>query len=186
VLLLLDATEPAVEQDARIAGLALEKGKALVVLVNKWDKLPAAKAEAFRKELDYQMPFISWAPVIFGSALTGSKVFEALRKCGEIFEQYKARVPTPLVNEFMQRIEDEHPAPRAKGGQPVRIFYIAQIGIRPPMFSLMCNRPEGVSDDYKRFIVNRMREAFGLRVPIRLIFKRKSKRQFHFKKEPRR
>jgi GTP-binding protein len=186
VLLLLDATEPAVEQDAKIAGLAVEKGKALVVLVNKWDKLPATKAEEFRKELEYKMPFIGWAPMIFGSALTGTKVFQALQKCGEAFQQYQARVPTPLVNKFMQHIEDEHPAPRGPGGFPARIYYIAQIGVRPPMFALSTNRPEGITDDYKRFIVNRMRAAFGLNVPIRLIFKRKTKKQFVPKKEPRR
>lgn len=181
VILLLDATEPAVDQDAKIAALALEKGKAMVVMVNKWDLLPDAKAAAFRDELKRSMPFVSWAPIVFGSALTGDHVFQALERAGQVFEHYSARLPTPQLNEFLQAVVDEHPAP-LYGGHPVRLFYIAQTGSRPPVFSVTCNKPEGVTDDYKRFIVNRMRESFGLKVPVRLIAKRKSKRAFVAKK----
>src|SRR5690606_4634977 len=101
----------------------------------------------------------------------------------ELFEQYRARVPTPVLNQFLKTIVDEHPAPRASGGHPVRLFYIAQIASRPPTFALASNRPSEVAEDYKGFIVNRMRDAFGLRVPIRLIFREKSKRQYGPKKQ---
>ena len=179
VILLLDAKEPTVEQDAKIASVAIEKGKAIVVLVNKWDlieNVPKA-ADKFRNELNIHMPFLSYMPTLFVSALTGNHVFKALSTAGEMFDQYCSRIPTPLVNDFLRKIVDEHPAPLADG-HPVKLFYMAQITSRPPTFAISVNKPEGVTDDYKRFITNRMRESFGLQVPIRLIMRRKSKREF--------
>jgi GTP-binding protein len=179
VVLLLDAGELAVEQDARIASIALEKGKGLVLMVNKWDQVEGkAKAAELREELAIRLPFLSWAPAIYGSALTGNQVFKVLETAGELYEHQVARIPTPQLNEFLHKIVDEHPAPLAPGGRPVRLFYIAQVGTRPPAFTIACNRPDAVGEDYKRFIVNRMRASFGLRVPIRLLMRAKSKRAF--------
>jgi GTP-binding protein len=179
VLLLLDAREPAVEQDARIAALAAERGKGVVVLVNKWDLMRkgAARTDEYREELSRRLPFLAYAPVLFVSALTGESVERAVTITGELFEELKTRVPTPLVNKLLQKVVDQHPAPLADG-RPVRIFYIAQVGVAPPTFALSCNRPEGVTEDYQRFIANRMRDAFGLRVPIRLLLRKKTKRAF--------
>ncbi len=176
VILVIDANEPAVEQDARIAGLALEKGKALVVLVNKWDQVEGththAEAEA---ELRRRLPWIGFAPVVFGSALTGEKVDKVLQQALRLFEQYKARLPTSALNSLLEQVSDEHPAPLYKGNR-VRLYYVAQVGSRPPTFAFMTNRPEGVGDEYRRYITNQLRKAFGLSVPIRLLFKGKSKR----------
>lgn len=185
VILMMDANEAAVDQDARIADIANQKGKALIVVVNKWDVVPGKRdTEAYyREEIGKRLPFVSYAPMVFASAKTGSHVFKALSLAAELFEQYRARVPTPVLNQFLKTIVDEHPAPRASGGHPVRLFYIAQIASRPPTFALASNRPSEVAEDYKRFIVNRMRDAFGLRVPIRLIFREKSKRQYGPKKQ---
>ncbi len=182
VVLVLDATEFAVDQDARIAGVAVEKGRALVVFVNKWDLIEgSAKAAEFREELRIQMKFLNWAPVVFGSAKTGEHVTQVLAKAGEVWEHHRARLPTPQLNQFLEQVVDAHPAPMASGGYPVRLFYISQIGVRPPTFAVTCNRPESVPDDYKRFLVNRMRDAFGLKVPIVLLMKPKSKRLFQGK-----
>lgn len=178
-LLILDATEAAVDQDLRLASIAVEKGKGMVVLVNKWDLAEEAgiKAKPFEEELRKRLPFLSYAPIVFGSALTGKAVFRALKLAGELSEHLKARVPTPQLNELLQQIIDAHPAP-LYGGNPVRLFYMAQIGSRPPTFSITCNRPEGVTEDYKRFIINRLREAFGLKVPVRILIRHKSKKEF--------
>ncbi len=180
VILLMDANEAAVDQDARIADIANEKGKALIVVINKWDVVPDKRdTEAYyREEIAKRLPFVAYAPMLFASAKTGSHVFKSLAVAGELFEQYKARVPTPLLNQFLEKIVDEHPAPRGQGGNPVRLFYIAQISSRPPTFALTSNRPSEVAEDYKRFITNRMRAAFGFKVPLRLVFRQKSKRAF--------
>lgn len=178
-LLILDATEAGVDQDLRLASIAVEKGKGMVVLVNKWDLAEAAgiKHKPFEADLRERLPFLSYAPIVFGSALTGKAVFRALKLAGELDEHLKARLPTPQINDLLQEIIDAHPAP-LYGGNPVRLFYMAQIGARPPTFCITCNRPEGVTEDYKRFIINRLRQAFGLRVPIRLIIRHKSKKEF--------
>ncbi len=178
-LLILDATEAAVDQDLRLASIAVDKGKGMVVLVNKWDLAEAAgvKQRPFEADLRERLPFLSYAPIAFGSALTGKAVFRALKLAGELDEHLKARLPTPQLNDLLQQIIDAHPAP-LYGGNPVRLFYMAQIGARPPTFCITCNRPEGVTEDYKRFIINRLREAFGLKVPIRLVIRHKSKKEF--------
>lgn len=179
VVLVLDAIEPAVEQDAKLAAVTLEKGKALVLFVNKWDCVESAqKGREVKEELQLRLPFINWAPVLYGSAKTGSHAFDVLAAAGEVFEQQVARVPTPKLNQFLEAIVDAHPAPLAPGGLPVRLYYIAQTSTRPPTFTISTNRPEFVVDSYRRFIVNRMRESFGFRVPVRLIFHAKSKRPF--------
>jgi GTP-binding protein len=78
----------------------------------------------------------------------------------------------------LEQVVDAHPAPLGPGGRPVRLYYIAQVGSGPPTFSIACNRPQAVTDDYKRFLVNRMREAFGLKVPIIILLKERTKKRF--------
>jgi GTPase len=172
VVLLLDAMEPAVEQDARLAGLAEEKGRALVVVVNKWDKVPPEKKsqEAFREELKYQLKFIAYAPILFTSALTGQKVDKVLELAALLHGQFHFRAPTPRLNRLLKHMTDAHPAPLS-GGKPIRLYYIAQVGSAPPTFALTCNRPADVPQSYKRYIVNQLRQTFDLRVPIHLNFR---------------
>jgi GTP-binding protein len=171
-VLLLDATEPAVEQDARIAGLAEAEGRGLILVVNKWDKVPKAKRDegAFREELKLQLKFVAYAPIVFTSALTGAKVRKVLELGGRLYEQFHFRAPTPRLNRLLEHMVDSNPAPIV-GGKPLRLYYIAQVSTAPPTFALTCNRPLKVPDSYKRYITNQIREAFQLRVPIILLFR---------------
>ena len=171
-VLLMDATEPAVDQDARIAGLAEEQGRGLIIVVNKWDKVDKAKRDedAYRDELKYQLKFVSYVPMIFTSALTGAKVQKVLELSAQIFEQYRFRAPTPMLNKLLDHMVDSNPAPMARG-KPLRLYYIAQVASGPPTFAVTCNKPKDVPDSYKRFITNQIREAFNLRVPIVLLFR---------------
>lgn len=171
-VLVMDATEPAVDQDAKIAGLAEDKGRALIIVANKWDKVQKdkRKEEELRTELKYQLKFVAYAPIIFTSALTGAKVQKVLELAVQLFEQFHFRAPTPHLNRLLAHIVDSHPAPLAHG-KPLRLYYIAQVGTAPPTFAMTCNRPEMVPDSYKRYIVNQLRETFDLRVPIRLLFR---------------
>jgi GTP-binding protein len=176
VACLLDATEAGVEQDARLLGLVDEKAKALVVVVNKWDiaEREGATQEWYREELLKRLPFVAYAPFVFTSAKERRGVTRVLEKAARLVEQYRARFPTPQLNELLVTIQEEHPAPLARG-LPVKLFYVAQVAYAPPTFSIQCSRPEAIGDAYRRFVENRFRESFGLEVPMRLLFKERKR-----------
>src|SRR6185295_3783757 len=171
-VLLMDATEPAVDQDAKIAAVAEERGRALVLVVNKWDLVEKdrRKEEAFRAALKYELKFVSYAPVIFTSALTGAKVRKVVEVALQLGDQLRHRASTPHLNRLLEQVQDAHPAPIA-GGRPLRLYYIAQVGTSPPTFTVTCNRPEAVPDAYRRYLNNQLRQTFDLKVPIRLHFR---------------
>ncbi len=172
VACILDATEAGVEQDARLLGLVAEKRKALVVVVNKWDvaEREGATQAWYRSELTKRLTFVSFAPMVFVSAKEGRGVTNVLECAGRLVEQVRARFPTPQLNELLEEIQREHPAPLARG-RPVKLYYVAQVAYAPPTFVIQCNRPEAIGDAYRRFVENRFRQAFGLEVPMRLVFK---------------
>jgi GTP-binding protein len=178
VACLLDATEAGVDQDARLLGLVVEKAKALVVVVNKWDvaEREGATQDWYRKELLKRLPFVAFAPMIFVSAKERRGVTRVLDKAARLVEQYRARFPTPQLNELLEAIQVDHPAPLAKG-HPVKLFYVAQVAYAPPTFIVQCSRPEAIGDAYRRFVENRFREAFGLEVPMRLVFRERKRRK---------
>jgi GTP-binding protein len=177
VACLLDATEAGVEQDARLLGLVADKGKALVVVVNKWDvaEREGATQDWYRKELLKRLPFVAFAPMVFASAKERRGVTKVLDRAGKLVEQYRARFPTPQLNELLEAIQEEHPAPLAKG-HPVKLYYVAQVAYAPPTFVVQCNRPEAIGEPYRRFVENRFRDAFGLEVPMRLVFRERKRR----------
>jgi GTP-binding protein len=178
VACLLDATEAGVEQDARLLGLVVEKGKALVVVVNKWDvaEREGATQDWYRKELLKRLPFVSFAPMLFVSAKERRGVEKVLDRAARLVEQYRARFPTRELNDLVSALQEEHPAPLAKG-HPVKLFYAAQVAYAPPTFVIQCSRPEAIGDSYRRFVENRIREAFGLEIPMRLVFKERRRRR---------
>jgi GTPase len=171
-VLLMDATEPAVDQDAKLAALAEDKGRALVIVVNKWDLISTDKRrqEAFREELKHSLKFVGYAPIVFTSALKGSKVEKVVDVAVELAEQFRYRAPTPQLNRLLEHTVSEHPAP-VVSGKPLRLYYIAQVGTAPPTFALTCNYPARIPEMYKRYITNQLRKTFDLRVPLRLLFK---------------
>ena len=173
-VLVLDGTEPGVDQDARLAGLVAERARALLVVVNKWDlvaKDPRTEKRT-REELKWTLKFVSYAPIIFVSALTGSKVDKVLDLAAGLQDTFRMRVPTPALNKLLGHLVDAHPAPIVDG-RPLRLYYIAQVGTAPPAFAITTNRPEKVPEAYKRYISNQLRETFGLRVPLQLFFREK-------------
>ena len=185
-VLVLDATEPAVDQDARIAGIAEEKGRALIIVVNKWDqveKKPGTEEEG-RAWVKKKFPFVQYAPVVFASAKTGSRVEKVLELARELSDQYRFRARTPQLNKLLESIQESHPAPLAKGRR-VRLYYMAQVATQPPTFMINCSQPEAVPDSYKRYLVNEIRNAFGLKVPMRLLFReRPGQKQRAARKRP--
>ncbi|MBX5481518.1 MAG: ribosome biogenesis GTPase Der [Myxococcaceae bacterium] len=172
VVLLIDALEPAVDQDERLAGIAEEKGRGLVIVVNKWDlveKKPGDEEEG-RRWVKSRFRFASYAPVIFTSALKGERVNKVLEAALDLYDQFTFRAPTPQLNKLLEGVQEAHPAPVANGRR-IRMYYMAQVSSRPPTFVMTCSQPEHLPDSYKRYLENELRKAFGLKVPIRLLFR---------------
>jgi len=177
VVVLTDATELGVEQDARIAAQAEERGRAVILCVNKWDLVRDKEGETkrLREEAARHLQHVDFAPLLFVSALEGTRVHKILELAAELHDQASRRIPTPLLNEWVQQMQDEHPAPLFRGF-PVRFSYAFQVGVQPITVAIQCNRPQAVDDSYRRFLLNRLRERFELHVPVRLVFRQKSGR----------
>ena len=170
-VLLIDATEPAVEQDLKIASLAEEKGRALLIVVNKWDLVHGTTTEQkFRETLKWHMKFVSWAPLLFVSAKTSQRVGKVLELALTLFDQQHFRAPTPMLNKLLDHVKTEHPLP-VEHGRQLRLYYAAQVATAPPAFAFVCNNPKSVPDRYKRYVSNYLRQTFQLKVPIRLFWR---------------
>jgi len=175
VVVLTDATELGVDQDARIAAQAEERGRAVIVAVNKWDLVSDKEGESkrLREEAARHLQFVDFAPLIFISALQGTRIHKVLELAAELHDEASTRISTPELNDWVQEMQDAHPAPLYKGF-PVRFSYAYQV--QPVTVAIQCNRPAAVDDRYRRFLVNRFRERFNLHVPVRLVFREKSAR----------
>jgi GTPase len=175
VVVLTDATQLGVEQDARIAAQAEERGRAVILCVNKWDLVQDKEAEAqrLRDEAKRHLQHVDFAPLLFVSALQGTRVNRILELAAELHDEASRRIPTPELNDWIQGMQDEHPAPLFRGF-PVRFSYAYQVATQPVTVAVQCNRPQAVDEGYRRFLVNRFRERFGLHVPVRLVFRAKS------------
>ncbi len=174
---LLDAAEAGVDQDARLLGLVEEKGRALLLVVNKWDlaEREGATQDWYREQLRARLPFVAWAPMLFVSALTGRGVEKLLPTAARLVEQFRARFPTRELNQLLESIQDAHPAPIWRGRR-VKLLYAAQVAFAPPTFVVQCNHPEGVTPAYRRHVENRVREAFGLEVPVRIVYQERRRK----------
>ncbi len=170
-VLMIDASEPAVEQDRKIAALAESKGRALIICVNKWDLVHGtAKEEHFRAQVKWAMDWVDWAPMVFISARTGERVKKVLEVALETFKQQYFRAPTPRLNKLVEHVTTEHSLP-VIAGRPLKIYYAAQVATAPLAFAMMVNQPRGVPDRYGRYIINSLRKVFQLKVPIRLFWR---------------
>ena len=171
-VLVLDATEPGVDQDARLAGMVEEKGRALLVLVNKWDLVPRdrRRQDQVREELKRQLRFVAHVPILFGSARERRQVEKVLDVVIQLHEQFHFHAATPMLNRLLEKIVAAH-SPPAVDGRPLRLYYVTQPTTAPPTFVLTCNRPGNVPRPYRRYLVQKLRQAFSLRVPVHLVFR---------------
>ncbi len=178
-LLLIDAQLGVTEQDTKIAGLILDAGKAVIVVVNKWDAVEKETntMEAFRKQVISDLKFMSYAPVLFLSALTGQRVHTVLARVKEVFEQYRKRVATGVLNEALADAQAGLQPP-SSGGRRLKIYYATQQGVCPPTFVLFINDKELMHFAYERYLENFFRKTFGFEgTPIRFILREKQKDQ---------
>ena len=178
VLLMLDAEEGLAEQDKKIASFADQKGKAVVIVVNKWDlaKKSDLEAEKMAGEIRYEMPFLAHAPIRFVSAKTGKRVFDTLDTVVALAEKHFLRVGTGEVNRALKVATDAHQPPVHKGRR-TKILYGAQVKVAPATFVLAANDPDGFHFSYRRYLINALREHFGFDgAPIRLFFRARNKK----------
>lgn len=174
-ILMLDAIEGLTEQDKRIAGIAAEEFKPIIVVVNKWDlveKVPNIMKK-MREELVAELPFLSYAPIEFVSALTGQRTTKILDTAQEIFEEYNKRISTGILNTVLKEIVMLNVPPTRKG-RVVKINYATQVSVAPPKFVIFCNYPELIHFSYARYVENKFREAFGFEgSPMLISFEKK-------------
>ncbi len=175
-VLVIDAAIGPAEQDARIAGKIEEAGRAIVIALNKSDLVQGEAKKSALKELTKDtFHFLDWAPVVNLSAQRGDGVDRLLDVVDQVAKEHRKRIPTAQLNRFFADVIEEMPPPLHKG-HAVRIHYITQGAVRPPTFILMANKPE-LAPSYKRFIANRLRQAYGFKgTPIRIFVKARKDR----------
>ncbi|NVB83930.1 MAG: ribosome biogenesis GTPase Der [Kofleriaceae bacterium] len=176
-VLVIDAGIGPAEQDARIAGKIEEAGRALVIALNKSDLVTGEAKKSELKELTKDtFHFLTWAPTVMLSAQRGDGVDRLLDTVDKVAAEHRRRIPTAQLNRFFAEVIEEMPPP-LHHGRAIRIHYITQGAIRPPTFILWANQPEGLAPSYKRFIANRLRQAYGFKgTPIRLFVKARKDR----------
>jgi GTPase len=169
-LLLLDGTEPVSRQDQRIAALIEDSGRPALILVNKWDLVAKETQTAVNMEIEIReaLSFLSYAPILFVSALTAQRVSRIPEQIFSLWESGTREVKTAAVNEVLKRALEQTPPRGARGRVRPKILYATQVATTPPMFALFAHHPEAISPEYLRYLARRFREAFGFEgSPIR-------------------
>jgi len=177
-LLMLDGTEEIAHQDARLAALVQDRGRAVVLLVNKWDQVkkdPDRNVKTVMHDIERRLPHLSWAPVLFISALTGKGAGHIFDRVEAAYQEFDKRISTSELNKFLEAALEAHSVPQ-KHHRPVRLNYMTQARVRPPTFLIWSNSPDAVKAPYQRYLENRLRDAYGfLGTPIRIQLRKKRK-----------
>lgn len=175
VLTLIDAETGIIEQDKKIAGYAHEAGKAVVIVVNKWDTVESDEKamKEFEEKVRAHFQFLDYAPIVFLSAKTKKRIHTLLPKVLQASENHSKRVETNVLNDVIMDALAMNPAP-TKHGQRLKILYATQVAVKPPSFVVFVNDPELMHFSYERFLENRIREAFGFEgTPIKIFARRR-------------
>lgn len=180
-VLVIDANEGISDQDKKISSIITESGKGIIVAINKWDLVEDKKSNTinkFEKELAKDIPFLSYAPKIFISALTKQRLGQIFDKSLEVYAQCVKRVSTGLLNKVINEAYALNP-PTSFKGKRLKVLYTTQAAIQPPTFVLFVNNEDLLKDSYKRYLENKLREAFGFfGTPIRIsVRERKDKKK---------
>ena len=178
-LIMIDAREGVTEQDTKIAGLAHEAGKASIIIVNKWDLVEkdTHTMDKMRKDIYRDLSFMTYAPVLFISALTGQRTERIFELVNFVNDQSSMRITTGLLNDVLADAQARVQPPSDKGRR-LKIYYMTQTGTRPPHFVIFCNSRELFHFSYQRYIENQIRSTFGLEgTPIRITIRQKGDRE---------
>lgn len=179
VVLVIDAIEGVTEQDAKIAGIAHERGKAVIIAVNKWDAIEKDNktVNKFTNKVREVLSFMSYAEIIFISAVTGQRLPKLYEMIDIVSENHSMRVATGVLNEIMSEAVAMQQPPSDKGKR-LRLYYITQVSVKPPTFVIFVNDKELMHFSYTRYIENKIREAFGFRgTPLKFIIRERKENQ---------
>jgi len=175
-LVMLDAEELVTDQDARIAGYAHDKCRCVILAINKWDTIQKDHKtfDFCVSEVRRCLKFLDFAPVVSISALQGTRCVKVFDLIDNVFEKYRKRVSTATLNKFLETVLTQHPPGMLHRSKKVKIYYVTQGRVAPPVFSFFCNYPEAIHFSYRRFLENRLREYFDFGgSPLKLVFKKR-------------
>ncbi len=176
IVLLVDANEGVAEQDAKIAGLAKDRGRAMVIGLNKSDLHKEDEREKSEEKTRRVLAYAPWAPIVHLSAKSGRGVEKLMTTVAAAVESHQKRITTAELNRFFDEVLAHHPPPLNKG-KPVRLYYVTQAQTAPPTFIAVTNYPDAVHFSYQRYVMNSIRERFGfVGTPLRVFYKAKRKR----------
>ena len=179
-LILIDANEGVTEQDTKIAGLVHEAGKAAIIVVNKWDAVADKETNTMRdmeREVREGLSYMTYAPVLFLSALTGSRVDRLFPEIQEVYKQNTSRITTGALNSILAEATARVQPPSDKGRR-LKIYYMTQAGTKPPHFVIFCNDARLFHFSYQRYLENQIREVFGLKgTPVRITIRQKGDKE---------
>ena len=178
-LILIDARDGVTEQDTKIAGLAHEAGKASVIVVNKWDLIEkeTGTMEKMRKDIMRDLSFMSYAPILFISAVTGQRTDRLFELINFVNDQTNMRITTGMLNDVLADAQARVQPPTDKGRR-LKIYYMTQTGTKPPSFVIFCNKRELFHFSYQRYLENQIRAVFGLEgTPIRIVIRQKGDKE---------
>jgi GTPase len=174
-IVLLDATQGLEHQDLRIIETALERKRAIVLAVNKWDLVEKddQTARAYEKALQEKLRIYNFVPIIFISALTRQRIYKVIELVKAVDAEQNKRISTSELNDLLGADVRSYP-PRSRSGKEIKINYITQVKTKPPVFAFFCNEPKLIDDTYRRYLENKIRDHFTFNgVPISLSFKQK-------------
>ena len=178
-LIMIDARDGVTDQDTKIAGLAHEAGKASIIIVNKWDLVEkeTGTMEKMRKDIMRDLSFMSYAPILFISALTGQRTDRIFELINFVNDQSNMRITTGMLNNVLADAQARVQPPTDKGRR-LKIYYMTQTGIKPPNFVIFCNSRELFHFSYQRYIENQIRAVFGLEgTPVRIVIRQKGDKE---------
>ncbi len=179
-LILIDASEGITDQDTKVIGYGLERGRACIILLNKWDliKNDKKRQKFLLEEVDRVTNFVGFAPVLTISALTGAGLNRILPTVDKVYRQYNQEFSTGQLNRILQEAVEAH-SPSLHNGKRIKFYYTTQVATKPPTFVLFVNYPKGVHFSYHRYLTNQFRTALGIdKSPIKLLLRERQRKKY--------
>ena len=180
VLFVIDVLDGVTEQDLKLAGRIIDEGRAVILVINKWDAVEkdTGTINQYKKEILSRLYFMEWAPMIFVSAMTGQRVNKILDLVDVAAESHRRRVTTSVINEVLEEAVSWHSPPTSRQGKQGRIYYGTQVSTQPPTIALFVNEPKRFSDNYRRYIDRQFRDQLAFTgTPVKLIWRGKKMRE---------
>ncbi|HMK36949.1 MAG TPA: ribosome biogenesis GTPase Der [Desulfomonilaceae bacterium] len=178
-IVMLDSREGVTDQDARIAGYAFEKGRGVILVLNKWDLIPknTLTINEYMARVRESLKYLEYAPILSISALKGTRAVKLFGLIEDLYSRYTKRINTAELNRFIIDVAAQHPPGMYRKTKPIKMYYLTQIRTKPPTFMFFCNYPESIHFSYRRFLENRLRESFDFgSSPLQLVFKKRQGR----------